>query len=181
MKAKQACSGQSLTLTLDDNFYLLPHFFHGLHLLQCVHEDIVAAINLHCRIIVCNCRDSINFCGPYALWLHVHFTPLPPPHPLHVHKVTYICTWLYDDCINICKLFRFPFFFLFLSNLSDLTLHKGEIITLLKQVDENWYEGLCNGCQGFLPANYVEVQYVIIICVHLVWLTFKVHLQVAWS
>lgn len=40
---------------------------------------------------------------------------------------------------------------------SDLTLHKGEIITLLKQVDENWYEGLCNGCQGFLPANYVEV------------------------
>jgi len=36
-------------------------------------------------------------------------------------------------------------------------LHKGEIITLLKQVDENWYEGLCNGFQGFLPANYVEV------------------------
>lgn len=43
------------------------------------------------------------------------------------------------------------------SHFSDLTLHKGEIITLLKQVDENWYEGLCNGCQGFLPANYVEV------------------------
>lgn len=39
----------------------------------------------------------------------------------------------------------------------DLTLHKGEIITLLKQVDENWYEGFSNGCQGFLPANYVEV------------------------
>lgn len=39
----------------------------------------------------------------------------------------------------------------------DLTLHRGEIVTLLKQVDENWYEGLCNGCQGFLPANYVEV------------------------
>lgn len=39
----------------------------------------------------------------------------------------------------------------------DLTLHKGEIITLLKKVDENWYEGLCNGCQGFLPANYIEV------------------------
>lgn len=39
----------------------------------------------------------------------------------------------------------------------DLTLHKGEIITLLKQVDENWYEGFTNGCQGFLPANYVEV------------------------
>lgn len=48
----------------------------------------------------------------------------------------------------------FSFFFL---NFSDLTLHKGEIITLLKQVDENWYEGLNNGCQGFLPANYVEV------------------------
>ena len=46
-----------------------------------------------------------------------------------------------------------PFIFVF----SDLTLHKGEIITLLKQVDENWYEGFCNDCQGFLPANYVEV------------------------
>ena len=39
----------------------------------------------------------------------------------------------------------------------DLPLHKGEIITLLKRVDENWYEGLCNGRQGFLPANYIEV------------------------
>lgn len=46
-----------------------------------------------------------------------------------------------------------PFYPIF----SDLTLHKGEIITLLKQVDENWYEGLSNGFQGFLPANYVEV------------------------
>ena len=45
----------------------------------------------------------------------------------------------------------------FIPIFSDLTLHKGEIITLLKQVDENWYEGLCNGFQGFLPANYVEV------------------------
>ena len=45
----------------------------------------------------------------------------------------------------------------FYFNCSDLTLHKGEIITLLKQVDENWYEGFTNGCQGFLPANYVEV------------------------
>ena len=39
----------------------------------------------------------------------------------------------------------------------DLPLHKGEIITLLKRVDENWYEGFCNGHQGFLPANYIEV------------------------
>lgn len=45
----------------------------------------------------------------------------------------------------------------FYFNCSDLTLHKGEIITLLKQVDENWFEGFTNGCQGFLPANYVEV------------------------
>lgn len=39
----------------------------------------------------------------------------------------------------------------------DLALHKGDIITLLKQIDENWYEGRSNGCQGFLPANYIEV------------------------
>ena len=28
---------------------------------------------------------------------------------------------------------------------------------LIKQVDENWFEGQVGGCQGYLPANYVEV------------------------
>ena len=61
----------------------------------------------------------------------------------------------------------------FISSFSDLTLHKGEIITLLKKVDENWYEGFCNGCQGFLPANYVEVNYLEICAIYL-FMIFKV-------
>lgn len=39
----------------------------------------------------------------------------------------------------------------------DLTICKGEVINLIRKVDENWYEGEVNGCQGYLPANYVEV------------------------
>ncbi|XP_048589149.1 E3 ubiquitin-protein ligase SH3RF1 isoform X2 [Nematostella vectensis] len=39
----------------------------------------------------------------------------------------------------------------------DLALCKGDFVYLLRQVDENWFEGQVNGCQGFLPSNYVEV------------------------
>ncbi|XP_031549339.1 E3 ubiquitin-protein ligase SH3RF1-like [Actinia tenebrosa] len=39
----------------------------------------------------------------------------------------------------------------------DLALSKGDFVILVRQVDENWYEGQVKGSQGFLPANYVEV------------------------
>ncbi|KAJ8297475.1 hypothetical protein KUTeg_024006 [Tegillarca granosa] len=38
----------------------------------------------------------------------------------------------------------------------DLSFKKGDIITLRKQVDENWYHGELNGQHGFFPASYVQ-------------------------
>ena len=53
---------------------------------------------------------------------------------------------------------RFAIIFLTPSKTSrDLKLRRGEEITLIRQVDENWYEGEVDGTQGYLPANYVEV------------------------
>ena len=35
-------------------------------------------------------------------------------------------------------------------------LLQGEIITLIRRIDENWYEGRCGWRQGILPVSYVE-------------------------
>ena len=34
---------------------------------------------------------------------------------------------------------------------------QGELVTLLRQVDENWYEGRVGNRQGIFPVAYVEV------------------------
>lgn len=39
----------------------------------------------------------------------------------------------------------------------ELTLRKGDIVTLLRSVDENWYEGRVGNKQGIFPRSYVEV------------------------
>ena len=39
----------------------------------------------------------------------------------------------------------------------DLSFKKGDVITLRKQVDENWYHGELGNKHGFFPATYVQV------------------------
>ena len=39
----------------------------------------------------------------------------------------------------------------------DLNFKKGDIITLKKRVDANWYHGERNSIQGFFPATYVQI------------------------
>lgn len=42
-------------------------------------------------------------------------------------------------------------------NDTELQFQEGDIIQLIRQVDENWYEGRINDREGFFPVNYVEV------------------------
>ncbi|ESO09898.1 hypothetical protein HELRODRAFT_167717 [Helobdella robusta] len=40
---------------------------------------------------------------------------------------------------------------------SELALKKGEIVTLIKEINRNWFEGEINGQAGIFPSNYVDV------------------------
>lgn len=39
----------------------------------------------------------------------------------------------------------------------ELGLKKGELVALLRRVDDNWYEGKLAGRKGIFPVSYVEV------------------------
>lgn len=39
----------------------------------------------------------------------------------------------------------------------DLSFKKGEIITVCRQIDQNWYYGELNGQDGYFPSSYVQV------------------------
>ncbi len=42
-------------------------------------------------------------------------------------------------------------------NENELSFQAGDVITLLSQLDENWYEGELNGATGIFPTSYVEI------------------------
>lgn len=39
----------------------------------------------------------------------------------------------------------------------ELSLNKGELVTLTRRVDSNWFEGKIANRKGIFPVNYVEV------------------------
>ncbi|XP_051240721.1 SH3 domain-containing protein 19 isoform X2 [Dicentrarchus labrax] len=39
----------------------------------------------------------------------------------------------------------------------ELGLRAGDVVTMVEQVDSEWYRGTCRGSTGFFPANYVKV------------------------
>ena len=39
----------------------------------------------------------------------------------------------------------------------ELSFREGDVITLIKQIDANWYEGELHGRSGIFPTNYVEM------------------------
>lgn len=40
----------------------------------------------------------------------------------------------------------------------ELTLQKGDVVYIHRQVDANWYEGEHHGRAGIFPTSYVEVR-----------------------
>lgn len=42
-------------------------------------------------------------------------------------------------------------------NSTELAFEEGDVIQLVAQVDENWFEGELKGRRGFFPVNYVDV------------------------
>ncbi|XP_003744319.1 E3 ubiquitin-protein ligase SH3RF1 [Galendromus occidentalis] len=43
------------------------------------------------------------------------------------------------------------------ANASDLNFLKGELISIIKQIDINWFQGELRGRIGFVPASYVSI------------------------
>ncbi|XP_076468584.1 E3 ubiquitin-protein ligase SH3RF3-like [Babylonia areolata] len=43
------------------------------------------------------------------------------------------------------------------SEKDDLSFKKGDLVTLRRQIDDNWYQGELNGQIGVFPASYVQV------------------------
>ncbi|XP_037621613.1 SH3 domain-containing protein 19 isoform X2 [Sebastes umbrosus] len=39
----------------------------------------------------------------------------------------------------------------------ELSLRAGDVVTMVEQVDSEWYRGTCRGSTGFFPANHVKV------------------------
>ncbi|XP_029951023.1 SH3 domain-containing protein 19 [Salarias fasciatus] len=39
----------------------------------------------------------------------------------------------------------------------ELGLRAGDVVTMVEQVDSEWYKGTCRGSAGFFPINYVKV------------------------
>ncbi|XP_038569042.1 SH3 domain-containing protein 19 isoform X1 [Micropterus salmoides] len=39
----------------------------------------------------------------------------------------------------------------------ELALRAGDVVTMVEQVDSEWYKGSCRGSTGFFPINYVKV------------------------
>ncbi|KAJ3611491.1 hypothetical protein NHX12_021506 [Muraenolepis orangiensis] len=75
-------------------------------------------------------------CGRITLWCHTKDQPLKGEPGAQV-----IARYSYES-----------------TNPEDLTFIQGDIILLLTKVNQEWFEGQCNGLTGIFPAAFVEAQ-----------------------
>ena len=57
-------------------------------------------------------------------------------------------------CCKEYTLYLNEYFFCFFR---DLSFSKGDVVTILREIDDNWWEGVLNGKRGSIPKNFVEV------------------------
>jgi len=41
---------------------------------------------------------------------------------------------------------------------SELSVHRGDVIFVIKQIDQNWVQGERHGAVGMLPTNHIQVR-----------------------
>lgn len=56
-----------------------------------------------------------------------------------------------DEVEKVTALYAFE-----AENDGEMTIKRGDVITVLRRIDSGWWYGRCNGVEGMFPANYVE-------------------------
>ncbi|XP_062989264.1 sorbin and SH3 domain-containing protein 1 [Elgaria multicarinata webbii] len=89
--------------------------------------------------------------GRVGIFPQSYIELLPPTEKAQPKKTTQLQVLEYGDAIA-----KFNFSG---DTQVEMSFRKGERITLIRQVDENWYEGKILGthCQGIFPVTYVDV------------------------
>lgn len=61
-----------------------------------------------------------------------------------------------EETLNMSILVRANYNFTAESD-KEMSLNKGDMIKVIKKVDEGWWVGTCNGKSGMFPSNYVSL------------------------
>lgn len=130
---------------------ILSHFLMlSDHILDCLHNNWIDAS-------LCS-HNTESFCLLFSRWKR--------HEPSSLSRLSHPSEFQRELILNnaFCFLVRhkawfmdFPFVCLLITFFRELTLQKGDIVYIHRQVDANWFEGEHHGRAGIFPTTYVEV------------------------